>query len=212
MIRILIVEKDLEICKEFINNLNKYVGKLSTFYLASNIREFKAFYNNKETDIILINNNVFNCYKNILEKSKKPYVLFSDINFKEIGEKIIEKNNTFTSIEGKIKRELNYLGYNFKYNGTKYLVDVIYYISKNKEKIPLNLEKNVYPIIANKYSTSSHNIKCNIVNATDNMICECKENILMEYLGYTEYVKPSPKKIIEQILNKILDANTHKGG
>lgn len=139
MIRILIVEKDLEICKEFINNLNKYVGMLSTFYLASNIREFKAFYNNKETDIILINNNVFNCYKNILEKSRKPYVLFSDINFKEIGEKIIEKNNTFTSIEGKIKRELN-------------------------------------------------------------------------YLGYTEYVKPSPKKIIEQILNKILDANTHKGG
>ena len=103
-----------------------------------------------------------------------------------------------------IKDELKYLGYNPKYYGTKYLIDVIYILFKsNDEYYDDNLKKTVYPIIAKKYKRSVLNIKCNIINATDIMVYECEEKKLIQYLGYYEYVKPGPKKIIEAILNKL---------
>ena len=80
-----------------------------------------------------------------------------------------------------IKDELKYLGYNPKYYGTKYLIDVIYILFKsNDEYYDDNLKKTVYPIIAKKYKRSVLNIKCNIINATDIMVYECEEKKLIQ--------------------------------
>lgn len=68
---------------------------------------------------------------------------------------VLNKKSRKSSIKNKgvmdyIKEELNYLGYNPKYYGTKYLEEVIY-ILYNNENIN-NLQKEVYPIIARKYN------------------------------------------------------------
>ena len=39
-----------------------------------------------------------------------------------------------------------------------------------------NLKTKIYPIVAEKYGVNIQNIKCNIINATDIMICECEES------------------------------------
>lgn len=97
--------------------------------------------------------------------------------------------------------QLKTIKYNFSYIGTEYLVDVIYNIYITQKVSGYNLEKDVYPLISKKYNTTVKNIKNNILNATDKMYYDCEEKILEEYVGYTS--KPTPKKIIKCILQKI---------
>lgn len=108
-------------------------------------------------------------------------------------------------IKNYIRKELGYLGYNPKYYGTQYIMEAIYILYNRSKNIDYdsNLIKSVYPVIAKKYNKDAFNIKCNIVNATDMMVCECEEEKLIEYLGYYYFVKPGPKKIIETVLNKL---------
>lgn len=116
-----------------------------------------------------------------------------------------KKNNRINEqlIRELIQRELNYLGYNPKYYGTEYLIEAIYILYMNGIDGDNNLKKVVYPLISQKYHKSIHNIRCNIINSTDIMICECEESKLMKYLGFFNYSKPGPKKIMEAVLNNI---------
>ena len=104
-----------------------------------------------------------------------------------------------------IKDELKYLGYNPKYYGTEYLIEAIYILYTNGIDGDDNLKKVVYPIIAKKYNKTIQNIKCNIINSTNMMVYECEENKLLEYLGFFDYYKPGPKKIIEAVLGNLDD-------
>lgn len=114
-----------------------------------------------------------------------------------------DSNIRFIKVNEKIKEELNYLGYNFKYYGTMYILEVIQILYDRYNGEVGYLEKTIYPIVAKNHNKTVNNIKCNIVNATDIMICECEESKLIKYLGYYNFSKPGPKKIIEAILNKI---------
>ena len=102
-----------------------------------------------------------------------------------------------------IRKELQYLGYNLSYCGTKYLIDSIYYAYKEGEFFDGNLTRKIYPIVAKKYSKTCNNIKCNITRATDMMFYECEEIKLLKYLKFQVISKPGTKLIIEAILNKI---------
>lgn len=102
-----------------------------------------------------------------------------------------------------IKHELSYLGYNPNYYGTQYIMEAIYILYMNLDNDSNNLFKNVYPIIAKKHNKNILNIQCNIINATNSMVCECEEEKLLKYLGYYSFSKPDAKKIIETILNKL---------
>ena len=124
-----------------------------------------------------------------------------------IDETILDLKNKISHKESYIKKiisqELGYLGYSPKYNGTKYMCEMIYVAYKNNEESGYNLKKNIYPVVAEKYGKTVQNIKCNIINATDIMVCECEEKRLIEYLGFYNYVKPGPKKIIEAVVKKL---------
>lgn len=114
-----------------------------------------------------------------------------------------KKDNFEDIIKGKIKKELKYLGYNFYYKGTKYLVDAIYILYNIKDYYNKILKRDIYPIISKKYNTSINNIKCNIRNATDIMFFDCNEHRLMEYLKECSLSKIGAKKVILAVLDHI---------
>ncbi len=111
--------------------------------------------------------------------------------------------NIDENVKDVIRKELQYLGYNLSYYGTKYLIDCIYYAYKEGEFFDGNLTRKIYPIVAKKYSKTCNNIKCNITRATDMMFYECEETKLLKYLKFQVISKPGTKLIIEAILNKI---------
>lgn len=102
-----------------------------------------------------------------------------------------------------IEEELKKLDYNFSYKGTEYLIETIYIMYALMLSYDCNLEKEVYPIVAEKYEQSVNNIKCNITNSTDKMCYDCDEKVLVNYLGDYKFSKPGPKRIIFAILKKL---------
>lgn len=109
--------------------------------------------------------------------------------------KEIEKNDETYQM---IVEELKKLSYNYSYRGTKYLAIAIYLLNKKKKN---NLERDIYPIIANIYGKTAHNIKCNITNATSNMYMDCREEVIEKYFGVM--LKPTPKYVIYEIMKKL---------
>ncbi len=146
------------------------------------------------------NNNMV--YK-VIDKTSSLSDIIENIN------ELVEYKETLkhsTCIKNKIILELVSLGYNISHNGTLYLVDTILYIYNNKDKdIDIdNLTKNIYPIIANKYKKSVHNIKCSIVRETNEMYTNCKIEKLKKYFYYSDDIKPNVKTVINTIINRIL--------
>lgn len=145
------------------------------------------------------------------ELFRNPYIYAcfqKPLNFNSIIqclEKIVndEKHSREESlIKEKINKELNKLNYNFSYIGTKYLSECIYELYKRNIS-SFNLSKDIYPLIAKKYSTSNTNIKCNIFQATLNSYYDCEQNKLEKYFGRHFYSKPQTKDIIYKILENI---------
>ncbi len=222
---VLIIEKDMKYCNKLIkvigNNFDLKFCMISSHYeeIENGLKEF-------DFNLIIIEYELIDEFKSILEKySNIVMVIYSDkgknefnnlyINKTDSPEEVLSKlmsllnNNIINySLKLEIKNELKYLGYNPKYCGTKYLFETIYILLNNEQyNYNDNLEKDIYPIIAKRYGKSVNTIKCNIINATDMMVCECEENKLLEYLGYYDFSKPGPKKIIESIVLRLSKEN-----
>lgn len=106
-------------------------------------------------------------------------------------------------VKKKIKKELIDLGYNSKYIGTDYLSDSIYYIYLIKDKKRIKLEKDIYPLIAEKNHTTVNTVKCDIIRATSHLKDDIEQLKLKEYFGYFLDRKIKPKLVITAVLNKI---------
>lgn len=114
-----------------------------------------------------------------------------------------EENQDLKNIKAKITNELLYLGYDFSNKGTRYLIEAIELIYIRGENFMENLNKYVYPIIAQRYNQSTNNIKCNIIRATENMYYNCNEMKLVNYFSLQMTMKPNIKTVINTVLIKI---------
>lgn len=224
MYNILLIDEDLIYGSNLISSLSNYNNDIRFSAFIFNKNEIVNAVKKYCYDIILINNNLMLEYYSELEEYKNMIILLMDNksylkdnkilhilkseSIKQLNNMIlklvVENSSNSNVIKSVINMELKYLGYNFNYYGTKYLCDAIYILFNDKEYND-NLKKDVYPIIAKKYNRTVQNVKCNIINATDIMICECEEKRLINYFGYCDYVKPSPKKVIQVILRKLED-------
>ena len=103
-----------------------------------------------------------------------------------------------------ITKELSKLNFNFKYYGTKYLIEsifIVYYLNKSNN---VNLSKEVFPILSNKYNKSIDTIHSNIKKSINIMYYDCEEKVLMKYFCYLSIKKPTLKEIILTVLEKIV--------
>lgn len=91
-------------------------------------------------------------------------------------------------------------GFNISNKGTIYLIDVleIIYNSNNYLKMMLNLENNVYLIIAQKYNTKVSTLKSDIVKATERMY-----KLRCERTKKNNNTKVTPKAVIFFIIEKL---------
>lgn len=110
---------------------------------------------------------------------------------------------TDNNLRNKIIKELIYLGYDFSYIGTRYLIKTIEYIVANPDKYLKNLENYIYLELAKSNNTSIHNVKCNINRATTMMYAACEVNKLKKYFGFSNDVKPKVKTVINTVVNKV---------
>lgn len=115
--------------------------------------------------------------------------------------KLIHKRRKI--VKKKIQKELINLGYNSQYIGTEYLSDSIYYIYLLKKKKRIKLEKDIYPIIAEKNCTTINTVKCDIIKATNRLKNDVDQLKLKEYFGYFLDMKIKPKLVMITVLNKI---------
>lgn len=110
-----------------------------------------------------------------------------------------EKNTLIKAIEA----ELKYLNVTISYTGVRYLIEAIYIVYTLENYYDFNLEKDVYPIIAQKHHKKISNIKSNITYAVNVLYIECEEEKLLEYLEEYSLRKASPKRIIFAILSNV---------
>ncbi len=135
-------------------------------------------------------------------------ILFKTLSMEDIKNRImqlveykedIRKNE---NIDKKILNEILFLRYNNSLKGTKYLIDTIRYVYDNRDYLD-NLEKFVYPKVAQKYNEKLCNIKCRIGKSTMLMYYNCEIERLKEYFDLDVDVKPKIKTIIDTIVRKI---------
>lgn len=146
-----------------------------------------------------------------LIKSKKVDYFFSKNTFNLIERlndaltEIVVNNNTI-NIKQFILSELQFLGFSLKLNGTKYILESILYIyNSNNYDLIENLEKNVYPVLAKKHNTTVMNIKSNILKSINSMYITADIEKNKKYFYFDYDIKPTPKLLIEIILNKLME-------
>lgn len=183
--------------------------------------------NNTSLEILdYISSNTLNKYKNsiiALNTDKKihyqlinnPYIftlLPYEYNLNQIITEISIWQNSHSSclpnsmLREKIINELEYLKYNLSHIGTIYIIETILELyNRSKTNYSTNLNKTIYPVIANKYNKSINNITSNITKSTINMYYNCSEETLKSFFGYNTIIeKPHSKEIIFKILHKLL--------
>lgn len=158
-----------------------------------------------QNSVIIIINKIIDIKQSVNNNIVIEYI-FNRSNDDEITYKInkIIQSKDVNEKRKKIIQELNYINYNLEYKGTNYLIDVILYMYMNKNLMLNNLQKDIYPRIAEKYNTSVNTIRCNIRHATNNMYYECDDKRLKEYFGLGDNESPTSKEVIYTILNKLI--------
>lgn len=224
MVDILLVKTKLNEGVELLNALVNYSAKCRIIKIISNKTIlFKLLKTEEYLDaVVWIDEKIFRNLnyvekRRLKDKTKDVWVLckeknsivdFSCIsldNLENISDFIeqIEIKDVNYILKNKIKKELEYLGYNMSYFGTKYLIECIYHIYNDYNFLDFTLEKDIYPIVAKKYNKNVHNVKCNITRATNMMFYDSDERKIGEYLKLCITNKPTTKTIINAVCNRI---------
>lgn len=171
------------------------------------IREMQTLKLDVIPKIIIISEEI-----NLINELKKDTsvinVIYKGEDFETICKKVqryikeIEFEKNKYEIRNKIIQELSYIGYNFKYKGSNYILEAILYAHTCEQFIfSDNLEKNIYKYVAYEHKTSINNIKTNIIRAT-NIAYTCQsEEIINNYFNLE--IKMKPKDVINKVLSKI---------
>lgn len=155
--------------------------------------------NTYSKSIIIIGNS--NC--NLLQNSYVFKHIYNSDNISEITDTlcnlVTSKLMLSENIKKQITNELVNLSFNTSYIGTQYLIETIFYSYIDKSLIE-NLNKNIYPILIQKYNTNLSNIKSDIFQAIIQSYYSCDEKYLNSYLNRVLLSKPKTKDIILGVL------------
>lgn len=124
---------------------------------------------------------------------------------KAISDFILKQNKKL--LRKKIIKLLETSQFDFKLIGTTYILESILYCYENKsDYIFENLEKNVYPYIAQKCHTDLSKVKWAISRATNNMnfhIDKYSQKLLSDNYNLDISEKTSSKQLITAIVTKL---------
>lgn len=230
-IKTLIISNNLEHLVYIFNTINK-IDNLKIICIATNNVEILSALKKTQFNLILFDYSLLDLTENtilneiydntsnivaIFEKSisDKKNITSSiflesvDINstflYSNLNNIVTKISKSFETdrLEQYIINELLSIGFDFKYKGTKYLLETILYIYKNKRlELLENLEENVYKYVANINNKSILNVKTNIIRSTSNMYSYQDKKLIEKYFSIN--YKPTPKTIITTIIMKLM--------
>lgn len=177
--------------KKIIEQLSKKDKYIKSVIILTNNSNLIEFVKTLESQIIY----------NIVSKKADSKVLIENIN-KLINEKSL--NYDITSIRNKASEELTSIGYNLSHIGTKYLIDAVEISYSHNNNLTKNLNKNIYPLIAQRHMQTINNIKISINRATEAMYYNCRETILVNYFNLSTVQKPNIKTVIDTVTAKLI--------
>lgn len=218
--KILLITNKLKTITIISNFITLNISNNISVLLANDTQSAKLILSEHYINLIIWENNMFdlNFYKENL--TFIPIILVNDFydydkltlkNFKCVSldkltllsyyiHKYISLSDTLENTKLAILKELMYLGFNVRHNGTKYITEsilILKFYCKNS-----NL-KDIYSIIARKHSTTSENIKSNILKSINYMYYEADFSKLETYFSLAEDIKPTPKQVILTVLNNV---------
>ena len=218
MVEIVIVEKDLNYCKNLINSINLLNKNIRISFITNDIKEILNISNGM--DILIVNYEFIKQIRNYnLKDCRIIYVSDNPIENKTKSLTVIPKDkiNLITKkvetlsdhisdhkLEGILAAEIDFLDYNFSHTGTLCLIETMKILYKTTEHyFETNLERDIYPTVAKKFHLTPHSVKGNIIYATSKMLDECDKPKLCKYLGFNVSKSPGSKTIMCTILEKI---------
>lgn len=212
MIQALVITGGIRFTKKLINEIRTKDLGIHISAISTTKPETERVLNSFIPDVIILDKRAVRFYdQKFVRKYQKIIVMLSNITFSDLfTEEALSNINFITKVydfeknKYKIAKELEYIGYDFKYSGTHYLLETILelYI-QNTTNFVDNLQADIYPIIAEKYNKTIFNIKSSIGKATDCMYCTCDVNKLVNYFHLSDDMRPTPKQVVYTVISKI---------
>lgn len=161
---------------------------------------------NHLNSIFLITNNTN--LKNLVKKDRFiSKVLTTKYSPQSLAKQIsaeIEKKFQFTAnLRAKIANELYYLGFKSYHKGTGFMIESILIVYQHDAHLCDNFEKNIYPLVAEKFNTNTANVKSDIIKSINCMYAECEQKKLQKYFHFSTDFRPTTKMIIYTIVSNI---------
>ena len=211
MVNALVITNNIHFIKKLFDDINiHYLDIRITGVATSKLETLKSL-KTLDFDIIFLDAAMKGDYNNDFIMTYKDIIVPLTYNqsFNLVTKKQLDRIISLIDIndnerrKSKVIRELEYIGYNFKYKGTHYLLESVLQMYSRKHSMVDNLQTTIYPIIAEKYNKTIYNIKSSISKATDCMYCECDSRKLANYFKFSYDIKPTVKQVIFTIINKI---------
>ncbi len=224
MVTLLIGDADLRFAKSIISTVVRNNERMRLIDITTNNDETINAIKNYRPHIAIIDTDMVNVdafkklehvpsiipfTENPSKSAIKKYYLKST-NIRLIEKRVNEliEQNDFAQTKEKIINIFSRLKFNFCRAGTKFLIESILYTYEHKNELLYeNLEKMVYPIVAEKYNTSAINVKWVIVKSINEMYnrnCIDKTlNTVADFFYFTNDIKPTAKVIITTVLARL---------
>lgn len=211
MLNALLITNNIGFAKELLDEIKSHNLSIKVGGIGTTKFEVFTLLGKPDFDLVFLDKNLESDYSRSLLRSYNNNIIVLSLNedttllspkhVKSLNRLI---NNYDVEIRReKIIKELEFIGYKFKYKGTHYLVDTIMMMFLKQDSMVDSLQSTIYPIIADKYKKSIINIKSSINKATECMYCECDSQKLAQYFHFSLDTKPTVKQVIFTIVNKI---------
>lgn len=211
MINALVISNNINFVQALLNELNTLDLKLRIAGISTSKSRTIELLNSSNFRIVFLdksmrgdyNKNFFGSYDSLVVFSCNPdSVTLISPKSSKVLKSAIEKSD-YETIKRKVAKELEYIGYKFKYKGTHYLLESILQIIENQNSVSDHLQTDVYPLVAKKFQKNPLNIKSSISKATECMYYECDSKKLQSYFKGLEDAKPTIKQVIFTIISNI---------
>ena len=227
MINVLVLSKQVNVCKKIINNSLNQIDNLKLIGIATKLSEANSIMEEVEPNLIITTElNIINLLKNnfityspsivIISNNTKIHtdyynVLILNINLSyfEISKQILNfiKSSIIINFKEKTINTLIKLKFDFNLSGTLYILESVLYIHSYKGSYSFEkLNRDIYSYVARIYGTNSNRVKWSIsrsINYMYNNHTKESYKIIEEFFGTPYPVKPTPKLVISLVASKI---------
>ncbi len=227
MVKVLIMSKQVNVCKEILNKILSQIDGLRIVGIVTKLSEANSIMKEIEPNLIISTElNIIKLLKSnfltyspsivVLSKNTQKYTdydkllfLSFDLSYSEMSSRIFNfiKDDIISNFKEKTIDTLIKLKFDFNLSGTMYILESVLYIHTYKGSYSFEkMNRDIYPYIAKIYGTNSNRVKWSIsrsINYMYNKHSKESYKIVEDYFGTPYPIKPTPKLVISLIASKI---------